>query len=168
MLRISALIGVLSQVTGENTNIINAEAIAREKGIQVIESKVDECSHYVNMISITLQSDGHRLEVRGTAFPSNEPRLLGIDEFDIDMPLEGDFIMTRHTDVPGVIGKVGTILGERGINIGRMRVGRKKRGERALMLIGVDEPVDRELLDLLVREAGLEDPLEYEGDHEDM
>lgn len=157
MLRISALIGVLSQVTGENTNIINAEAIAREKGIQVIESKVDECSHYVNMISITLQSDGHRLEVRGTAFPSNEPRLLGIDEFDIDMPLEGDFIMTRHTDVPGVIGKVGTILGERGINIGRMRVGRKKRGERALMLIGVDEPVGRELLDLLVREAGLEE-----------
>jgi D-3-phosphoglycerate dehydrogenase / 2-oxoglutarate reductase len=155
MIRISSLIGVLSSITGENTNIINAEAIAKEKGIQVVESKVDECSHYVNMIAITLRSDGQKLEVRGTAFPTDEPRLLGIDEFDIDMPLEGDFIMTIHNDVPGVIGKVGTLLGGRGVNISRMRVGRKRRGERALMLIGVDEPVDKDLLDTLVTEAGL-------------
>lgn len=157
ILRISSLIGVLSNITGENTNIINAEAVAKEKGIKVMESKVDECYHYVNMISITLQSNGETVEVRGTAFPSNEPRLLGVDEFDIDMPLEDDFILTIHEDVPGVIGKVGTILGRHGVNIGRMRVGRKERGARALMLIGVDEPVDKSLLDELIKECGLTD-----------
>lgn len=157
MVRISALIGALSNVTGENTNVINAEAIAKEKGIQVIESKVDECSHFVNMVSIQLQSDGHRVEVRGTAFPADEPRLVGIDEFDIDMPLEGDLIMTIHQDLPGVIGKVGNTLGNRNINIARMRVGRKNRGERALMLVVVDDPVDKDLLEELVREAGLQE-----------
>lgn len=157
MIRISALIGVLSNVTGENTNVINAEAIAKEKGIQVIESKVDECSHFVNMVSIQLQSDGHRVEVRGTAFPADEPRLVGIDEFDIDMPLEGDLIMTIHQDLPGVIGKVGNTLGNRNINIARMRVGRRNRGERALMLVVVDDPVDKDLLEELVTEAGLQE-----------
>lgn len=157
MVRISALIGALSNVTGENTNVINAEAIAKEKGIQVIESKVDECSHFVNMVSIQLRSDGHSVEVRGTAFPADEPRLVGIDEFDIDMPLEGDLIMTIHQDLPGVIGKVGNTLGNRNINIARMRVGRKNRGERALMLVVVDDPVDKDLLEELVREAGLQE-----------
>jgi len=157
MVRISALIGVLSNITGENTNIINAEAIAKEKGIQVIESKVDECSHFMNMVSVQLWSDGGTIEVRGTAFPADEPRLVGIDEFDIDMPLDGDMIITIHQDLPGVIGKVGNILGENNINIARMRVGRRNRGERTLMLVVVDDPVDRDLLDHLVREAGLQD-----------
>jgi len=157
MVRISALIGALSNVTGENTNIINAEAIAKEKGIQVVESKVDECSHFVNMISVQIQSNGESIEVRGTAFPADEPRLVGIDEFDIDMPLGGDMIMTIHQDVPGVIGKVGNILGDNGVNIARMRVGRRSPGERALMLVVVDEPVDKELLDHLVEEAGLQE-----------
>jgi D-3-phosphoglycerate dehydrogenase len=157
MVRISSLIGALSNVTGENTNIINAEAIAKEKAIQVVESKVDECSHFVNMISVQIQSNGESIEVRGTVFPADEPRLVGIDEFDIDMPLDGDMIMTIHQDVPGIIGKVGNILGESGINIARMRVGRRNPGERALMLVVVDEPVDRQLLDKLIEEAGLQD-----------
>jgi len=147
ILTVSALIGVLSHITGESTNIINAEAIAREKGVQVVESKVDESARYVNMISVSLQSDGVAREVRGTAFPSAEPRLLGVDEFDIDMPLEGDFIMTIHDDVPGVIGSVGNILGSRNINIARMGVGRKTRGETALMVVSVDDPVPEEVLD---------------------
>lgn len=149
MVTVSAVIGALSNFTGENTNIINANAIAKEKGIQVIEAKSEEASHYLNMVSVTIHSDGIQREVRGTAFPSNEPRLLGVDGFDVDMPLEGDFIMTAHNDMPGVIGKVGTILGGRGINIARMGVGRESRGGRALMLLSVDDPATAEVLDEL-------------------
>jgi D-3-phosphoglycerate dehydrogenase len=151
MVTVSAVIGALSNVTGESTNIINATAIAREKGIQVIEAKSEEASHYLNMISVTIHSDGIQREVRGTAFPSNEPRLLGVDGFDVDIPLEGDFILTSHNDVPGVIGKVGTILGGRGVNIARMGVGRENRGGRALMLLSVDDPASAEVLDELKR-----------------
>ncbi|MBM4237851.1 MAG: phosphoglycerate dehydrogenase, partial [Euryarchaeota archaeon] len=147
MLTVSALIGVLSNVTGESTNIINAGAIAKDKGIQVIESKVEEASHYLNMISVKIHSDGIRREIRGTAFPSSEPRLLGIDGFDVDIPLEGDFILTAHSDIPGVIGKVGTILGQKGINIARMGVGRESRGGKALMLLSVDDPASAEALE---------------------
>lgn len=149
MVAVSGLIGVLSNITGESTNIINAAAIAKEKGIQVIETKLDESTHYVNMISVVVHSDGVKREVRGTAFPSDEPRLLGIDGFDVDMPLEGDFILTAHSDVPGVIGKAGTILGTRGINIARMGVGRESRGGRALMLLSVDDDVPGDVLEEL-------------------
>ncbi|MEM2943577.1 MAG: phosphoglycerate dehydrogenase [Methanomassiliicoccales archaeon] len=146
MLTISVLIGVLSNITGENTNIINAQVIAREKGIQIIESKVEESTSHTNMINVKIHSDGVKREVRGTASPNGESRLLGIDVFDLDMPLEGDLIMTTHSDVPGVIGKVGTILGNRGINIARMGVGRESKGGRAIMLIMVDEPVPSDAL----------------------
>ncbi|MEI6795625.1 MAG: phosphoglycerate dehydrogenase [Methanomassiliicoccales archaeon] len=149
MVTVSALVGVLSNVTGENTNIINASSIAREKGIQVVESKVDESTHFVNMLVVRVITDTMKREVRGTAFPSDQPRLLGIDEFDLDIPLDGDFIMTMHTDMPGMIGKVGTTLGSKGVNIARMGVGREDKGGRALMLIAVDEGVDRKILEEL-------------------
>ncbi len=137
MLSVSALIGILSNIMG-NVNLINAESLAKEKGIQVIEAKVEESIRYVNMISIRLQCDGSRREVRGTAFPGTEPRLLGIDDFDLDMPLEGDFILTTHADIPGVIGKIGMKLGAEGINIARMGLGRTEKGGEALLLIQID------------------------------
>ncbi len=146
MITVSALMGVLSNLTGEQPNIINAEAIAKEKGIQVVESKVEESRRYVNMISVTLQSDGAKREVRGTAFPGSEPRLLGIDEFDLDIPLEGDFLMSVHVDVPGIVGKVGTILGSTGINIARMGLGREEKGGKALLLVSVDNPVPEDVV----------------------
>ncbi len=137
MITVSALIGILSNIMG-NVNLINAESLAKEKGIQVIETKLEESIRYVNMISVRLECDGARREVRGTAFPGTEPRLLGIDEFDLDMPLEGDFILTTHADVPGVIGKIGTKLGAEGINIARMGLGRMKKGGDALLLVQID------------------------------
>ncbi len=141
MLTVSAMMGVLSNLTGERPNIINAETIAKEKGIQIVESKVEESQRYVNMISVSLHSDSTKREVRGTAFPGAEPRLLGIDEFDLDMPLDGDFIMSIHTDVPGIIGRMGTMLGSKGVNIARMGLGRCEKGGKALMLISVDNQV---------------------------
>ena len=149
MITTSTLVGVLANVKGENTNIINVGSIARDMGIQVVESKVDESTHYTNMLVIRVSSDGHKHEVRGTAYPGTEARILGVDEFDIDMPLEGDFIMTRHQDMPGMIGKVGTLLGDMKINIARMGVGREDQKGGALMLIQVDNDVDKAVLDKL-------------------
>jgi D-3-phosphoglycerate dehydrogenase len=90
---------------------------------------------------VALQSDSVSREVRGTAFPGSEPRLLGIDDYDLDLPLEGDFVMSVHADVPGIIGRIGTMLGSKGINIARMGLGRDQKGGKALMLVSVDNPV---------------------------
>jgi D-3-phosphoglycerate dehydrogenase len=148
----SAIIGVLSNIIGEQqVNIINAASIAKEKGIQVSETKSEESPRYVNMVSVRLHSDGVKREVRGTVFPGTQARLLGIDEYDIDMPIEGDFLMTKHNDVPGIIGRVGTVLGENHINIARMGVGRETRGGMAVMLVAVDDVVSKEVLDYMLK-----------------
>lgn len=149
MITTSALIGVLANIIGEQVNIINAAPIAKEKGIQVAETKVEESTRYQNMISVRVQSDGVKHEVRGTAFPTTQTRILGVDDYDIDMPVEGDFLLTLHNDVPGMIGLVGTILGEKHINIARMGVGRESRGGKALMLVAVDDVVPQDVLDHL-------------------
>ncbi len=157
MLTVSALMGVLSNLSGEQPNIINAEIIAKEKGIQIVESKVEESERYVNMISVSLQSNGVKREVRGTAFPGSEPRLLGIDNYDLDMPLEGDFLMSIHADVPGIIGRIGTTLGGRNVNIARMGLGRDEKGGRALMLVSVDNPVTEDTVKELASNKGFEE-----------
>ena len=146
MITVSALMGVLSNLSTESPNIINASYIAKEKGIQVMESKVEDSKRYVNMISVSIESENCKREVRGTAFPESEPRLLGIDNFDLDIPLEGDFLLSAHADVPGIIGRVGAILGDKGINIARMGLGRKDKGGNALLLISVDTPVSLDLI----------------------
>jgi D-3-phosphoglycerate dehydrogenase len=153
MLTISALIGVISNIIGESTNIINAESLAKEKGIQVIETNVAECKHYLNMVSVKLYSGDMRREVRGTVFPSGQARIVGVDHFDLEVPLEGDFIMTQYNDVPGIIGKVGNILASKGINIAQMGVGRESPGGNAIMLISVDEVVRDDVLTELKSQA---------------
>jgi len=80
-------------------------------------------------------------------FPSDLCRIIGVDEFDLDMPLEGDFLLTKHDDMPGMIGKIGTLLGQRGINIARMGVGRADKGGKALMLISVDQEVGKKVVE---------------------
>jgi len=148
-LTISALIGVLENIIGD-ANIINAGAIAKEKGIQVAETKIEESSRYVNMLTVIVHSDITERQVRGTIFPVGQMRLLGVDEYDLDMPVEGDILLTMHNDVPGIIGKMGTILGEKRVNIARMGVGRESRGGKALMLVSVDQVINKDVLEALM------------------
>ncbi len=149
MVTISALIGALSNIIGEGTNIINAEALAKEKGIQVVESKVEELEKYTNMLSIRLYSGERKVEVRGIVFPKRSPRIVGVNDFDLEVPLEGDFILTQYKDLPGVIAKVATMLSGKGINIARMGVGRDVPGGTAMMLISVDGEVSNDVLNEL-------------------
>jgi D-3-phosphoglycerate dehydrogenase / 2-oxoglutarate reductase len=150
-LAISALVGVLENIVGD-VNIINAGSIAKEKGIHMAETKIEESSRYVNMLTVSVHSDLVERQVRGTVFPVGQMRLLGVDEYDLDMPVEGDILMTMHNDVPGIIGKMGTILGEKRVNIARMGVGRESRGGKALMLVSVDQVINKDVLEALMSE----------------
>ncbi len=153
MVTLSAVIGLMSNIMGEATNIINAESLAKAKGIEVVETKTDSCSHYNNMLTVKLTSGKESKEVRGTVFPADKQRIVGMDDFVIELPLDSNFFMAVYKDGPGVIGRIGRVLGENGINIAQMSVGREGPDGNALMLMGVDHLVNDAVLEQ-IKESG--------------
>jgi D-3-phosphoglycerate dehydrogenase len=145
MLTLSALIGVLRNIVGDGVNMINAESIAKGKNLKVTESKNEDSPVYSNMITLTITSGKETRTVSGTVF-AQTPRLIGIDEYSFEMPMDTDLLFARYMDKPGVIGNVGKILGENGINIGQMTVGRDTKKGLAIMLMGVDHQVPPALI----------------------
>jgi D-3-phosphoglycerate dehydrogenase len=130
--------------------------LAEERAIRVIESKTDDSSDYTDLISVTVSNESGEHTIRGTKFGSKDIRIVDIEGFRVDVEPSGLALMTRHIDRPGMIGKVGTLLGNNEINIGGMQVGRHERGHEALMVLTVDEPVPDPLLDELRQLEGMQ------------
>ena len=145
MVSMNVLIGILKKIVGDNVNMVNVSSIAKGKGIKVTESKIGDSEEYNNILTVSVVSGTARRTVRGTSI-ANRPRLIGIDEHDFEIVLEDDIIVAVYKDAPGVIGRVGKILGENGINIGNMTVGRDENREHAIMLVGVDQFVAPEIV----------------------
>lgn len=148
--------GLLEVDSPEPVSFVNAPQLAEARGLSVGESRDALAHDYVNLI--TLRSDAHSLA--GTVFGlRHEARLVMVDDHLVDIPPARHMVIVRNEDVPGVIGTVGTTLGEAGVNISDMDVGRSPSGEAALMVLSTDEPVAEEVLDALrslpgVREVG--------------
>jgi D-3-phosphoglycerate dehydrogenase len=159
MLKTAVLKGFLSRITPEGINFVNAEYYAEQRGIAVSERKTPESHAYVNAIKIVGHIEGDKTVSIGGALvgKKNQPRLTSLYGFGLDMMPSEHMSFFRYTDVPGMIGKIGTILGEHEINIASMQVGREKVGGDALMGLNVDTPVGPDLLELIVSEVGVED-----------
>ncbi len=152
MLTLSAVIGLMSNVVGrDNVNMINAMAVAKAKGLNIKESSTDRSEDYSNMIEMRAVSGGRPTSVRGTVFGEN-PRLVGFNEYSFDIPMDGDLVLVAYEDAPGIIGKVGSLMGEAEINIAQMTVARD--GAKALMILTVDQHVPAGLLAEVGRVAG--------------
>ena len=151
LVRNAAIEGLLQG--SENVNRINALAVAQERGIRVHEQK--EETHRggaATLLSIELHTAAGRSHATATVIHGEQPRLLEFDDIDIEAPLEGNLLVCRNLDVPGVIGKIGTILGEQGVNIANFALGRERSGEKpvkALAVVQVDAPVSHATLDAL-------------------
>ncbi|MFY9202603.1 MAG: ACT domain-containing protein, partial [Limnochordia bacterium] len=98
-------------------------------------------SIYTNLIKVVAATDNGQFTLEGTCIREYGPRIVNIDGFDIDMAPYGSVLVVEHVDKPGVIGKIGQVLGSSGINIGAMQVGRKQQGGAALMILNIDKPV---------------------------
>jgi D-3-phosphoglycerate dehydrogenase len=154
LLDVSAQKGLLAPMVFEPLNFVNTPALARDRGLKVETSRVSESADYTSLVALRLEDDRGENVVSGTLVgPRMQPRLVEVMGFDMDIVPEKHMLFIRNEDVPGMIGKLGTILGEHGINIGNMAVGRGKPGSRAAMAVTVDEPVPEE-----VRKALLETP----------
>lgn len=141
------LMGLLQPVLSTSVNFVNAPHIAEQRGIRVTESKTAGQEDYNNYISVEVEEENGRRSIGGTVLGRRDYRIREIDQFHIDLKPEGYMLFVRHTDRPGIIGQVGTLLGEAGINIAGMYVGREAAGKRAVMVLTIDEPVPETLLE---------------------
>src|SRR5213079_2396979 len=145
----AVLRGLLGQLLESGVNYVNAPAIARERGIRVIEARAPQTSDYLNALSVQVRTAARTIAVEGAVFGADTVRVTKIDGFRMEAVPEGYILMLHNRDVPGVVGRVGTLLGERGINIAGIELGRERVGGMALSLIHVDEPVPADVLDAL-------------------
>ena len=159
LVRNAAIAGLLQG--SENVNRINAAAIAEERGIRVHEEKQDgHRGGAANLLALELHTPTGISHATATVIHGAQPRLLEFDGIDVEAPLEGHLLVCRNLDVPGVIGKIGTILGEHGVNIANFALGRDRSGVqpvKALAVVQVDAPVSQDVIDALLKiEALLE------------
>jgi len=153
LLDVSTQKGLLAPMVFEPLNYVNTPVLARERGLHLETSRVPESADYTSLV--VLRIEGGENVVSGTLIgPRHQPRLVEAMGFDLDIVPEEHMLFIRNEDVPGMIGKLGTILGEHGINIGNMAVGRGEPGSRAAMAVTVDDPVPQEVLEQLLRIPG--------------
>lgn len=132
-------------------NMINALAITKARGVRVVESKSTELTDFASLVSVTLVTDRKRTDVAGTLYGQQDPRLVELDGFRVEAVLDGLLLIYSNLDVPGVIGKIGTLLGQNNVNIASMQLGRQQRGGRAISVVNVDDPIPRPVLDKIRR-----------------
>src|SRR5581483_569511 len=145
----AVLRGLLGRLLESGVNYVNAPAIARERGIKVIEARTTQPLDYLNALAVQVQTASRTVAVEGAVFGADTVRVTKIDGFRMEAVPEGHILMLHNRDVPGVVGRVGTLLGDRGINIAGIELGRERVGGMALSLIHVDDAVPREVLDEL-------------------
>jgi D-3-phosphoglycerate dehydrogenase len=168
LLTVSVLNGAFSGVA-ENVNFVNAPTIAEERGIHVSELKDSEERDYANLVSVAAVADGQRVEVAGTTIgPRHRPHLVSAYGQSFNIELMKHLAVFRYSDVPGMIGKIGTVLGEHGINVASTAVGREPdhepdspagggSGRYAVMVVTVDSPVPDEVIREIVSFEGFQD-----------
>jgi D-3-phosphoglycerate dehydrogenase len=151
VLRSAVLVGVLSGVHDERVNLVNAAAIAAERGLLVEEQTRRRERGFPNTLEVALapaEDNSRELAVEGTVLNDGSARILRFDNIELEAPLEGTLLLTRNRDVPGVIGQIGTTLGGRGVNIATFALGRRSptRGAEAVALVRLDGDVDESVV----------------------
>lgn len=139
--------GVLSHHLGSDVNIVNCTHLAKSRDVNVVVSKAPKTKGFTNLISVTLKAqNGVERRVAGTLLNGYGERIVQLDKFPVDVAPEGHHILISHNDKPGIIGQVGTLLGQNDVNIASMQVGRKIVGGEAIMILTVDKAVQKDVL----------------------
>lgn len=149
MISAAAVKGILEPIMKENVNYVNAPFHARQRKIDVQETKRSQNVGFTSQISMELHSDKGKHSISGTLFGKKDPRIVAMDGFQIEAIPYGYMLLISSVDVPGVIGRVGNLMGKFNINIGSMQLGRKDMGGMALSLLNIDSRASREVLDPL-------------------
>ncbi|MBI5639773.1 MAG: phosphoglycerate dehydrogenase [Nitrospirae bacterium] len=144
---IAALKGYLTPILLETVNFVNAPFIAKERGIEIKETKSGDAGDYHSMIAMRIKSKDKESYVAGTLFSKKDPRVIIIDGFTVEIVPEGELLLIYNNDKPGVIGNIGNLLGKNNINIARMHFGRETAGGTAISVVSIDSSPTPEILE---------------------
>lgn len=150
LIRNSVLMGILNEALAGKANLVNAASLANERGLQFTEIRKEHSEGGAgNVLAVELRSGAEAHEMSGTVLHGDSPRLLSVDGIDIEAPLAKDLIYIRNRDIPGVVGKVGTILGNAEINIADFSLGRARDGKQkfAIGIVHIDGHVPEKVLE---------------------
>ncbi|MFQ5668927.1 MAG: phosphoglycerate dehydrogenase [Acidobacteriota bacterium] len=137
----AAVKGLLSPYLADVVSYVNALSLARERGITVEEGRSNEATPYAGLLRLILTTDSEHSEVAGTLFTSKHPRLVEVNHVEVECNPRGNMLFFRNRDVPGVVGRIGSILGKAGVNIGGIRLGRAAPDGMAVSIVNVDTAV---------------------------
>lgn len=147
VIRSAVLAGILNVVLEEKVNMVNAAELATARGLTVEESTRRRERGFANSVEVAI-ADGHELSAEGIVGQDGASRIIAVDGIGVEVPLEGTLLFSRNLDVPGVIGRIGTELGNLGINVATFALGRRAPGggAEALALVGLDGKVDASIV----------------------
>jgi len=148
---IAAIKGFLTPILEETVNFVNALFIARERGIEVKETKSTDAGDYQSMVLMRLKAKDKESHLAGTLFSKKDPRIVAIDNFKVEIVPDGDLLFIYNNDKPGVIGNIGTLLSKNDINIARMHFGRETSGGRAISVVTIDTPATPQIIEKIKR-----------------
>lgn len=144
----------------EGVNIVNAMHLAKTRELNVVVQQSASSKTFTNLVSVKLKTKNEERLLAGTLLSGYGERIVQIDQYPVDITPEGNLLLISHNDKPGIIGKVGTLLGNNDVNIATMQVGRKIVGGSAIMVLTTDKPTSKEVLDQLVELPELTNVLE--------
>ena len=147
LITLAFLKGLLHEIHGSTVNYINAAAVAESTGIQIEETYSHRRIDYANLISTTVRFNDSSLSIRGSLFGESLPRIIYFDGFHLDLSPEGTVLLIYNRDIPGVVGKVGTLLGNMNVNIAGYQLGRKEQSDIAIGLIRLDSDPAPEVIE---------------------
>jgi D-3-phosphoglycerate dehydrogenase len=145
----AVLKGLLTPMVKDDVNFVNAEVLAKERGIKVSAATVAESEEYINLITVQAITDQGTNKVAGTIFGKKNPRLVDINNFRLELRPFGRFILIHNHDKPGAIGSIGTLLGDHKINIARMRVGKEEGGDKTMIFLRTDDIIPNDVMEKL-------------------
>lgn len=155
-LTLAALNGVLRHVLDIDVNMVNAAVLAKERGILVKETKSTVSHDYTNLVVLTIRTEKGDSTISGNLLARSYPRIVNLDGMTLDIVPAGKMLVIRNIDQPGVIGRLGTVLGKNNINIAEMHVGRLSNDKHAITVIHVDQPVPPPVLKEVGKIKGVE------------
>ncbi|WP_242396144.1 phosphoglycerate dehydrogenase [Anaeromyxobacter oryzisoli] len=144
-----ALVGLLRHFLDAPLNDVSAPAVARERGVVVREVRSAETQDYASLVSVTLRGQGGEAQVAGTVYGKRDARIVRVDGFRLEAVPEGNVILCENDDAPGVVGNLGTALGNAGVNIARISLSRRDDRSRAFAFLNVDSAPAPEVLERL-------------------
>ena len=138
----------------EDVNIVNCPAIAKELGLELIESTINATTEYSELIVVELNKGGEKFRLAGSII-GKSPRIVEINKLYVDTNIEGNFLIVKNDDRPGIVGLIGTSLAENKLNIANLSLARNKSEGNALTVIELDSPATQEIIDTLGAAAGV-------------